>query len=149
MNRIFTFLLVALALISCGTNEQAKLEDQSIAFEKTLHYLHEAYLKWPAELDKNETICRQVKKKVCFATIQNALDTIGKRKAEYTSFQREFSDLELSWHSFKNTPQQNKNYPDFRKLCIRLNRTEILMDYWGNSVAEEMAKVSKCFEQNR
>ena len=149
MNRIFTFLLAVLALIACGTNEQAKLENQSIAFEKTLRFLHEAYVGWPAELDKNETICRQVKQKACSSTVQNALDTITQRKADYANYEQEFKNLELSWQSFKNTPQQNKNYPDFRKLCTRLNRTEILMDYWGNSVAEEMAKVAKCFEQNR
>lgn len=149
MNRIFTFLLAVLALISCGTNEQAKLENQSIAFEKTLSFLHGAYAGWPAELDKNETICRQVKQTACSSTVQNVLDTITQRKADYANFEQEFKNLELSWQSFKNSPQQNKNYSDFRKLCTRLNRTEILMDYWGNSVAEEMAKVSKCFEQNR
>ncbi|MBX7205187.1 MAG: hypothetical protein K1X81_07165 [Bacteroidia bacterium] len=149
MNRIFTFLVAAMGLISCGTNEQAKLENQSIAFEKTLRFLHNAYVNWPAQLEQNETICRQVKKKACSFTVKNALDTIAQRKTDYANFKQEFNDLELNWESFKNSPQQNKNYADFRKLCTRLNHTEILMDYWGNSVAEEMAKVSKCFEQNR
>jgi hypothetical protein len=148
MNRIVIFFFAVIGLSSCGINEHTKLQNQSVAFEETLDFLHEANLKWPAELDKNEKICREVKNKACLANVKNALDTIAQCRIAHANFQLEFRRFEESWLLFKNAPEESKNYTDFLNLCTQLNKTEILMDYWGNSVAEEMAKIAKCFEQN-